>query len=80
MLYITIQSFLFTYQISTYFLLEFNQVISYSDGTSNNGTGKSGKGKNAAGNNGTNGKVGKNGTFPILGFGWEVETLRRGEV
>jgi len=29
-------------------------------------------GKNGAGNNGTNGKVGKNGTFSMLGLGvWD---------
>jgi len=34
-----------------------------------NGTGKNGTGNKGTGNNGTNGKVSKNGTFLILGFG-----------
>jgi len=37
-------------------------------GTGNNGTGNNGTGNNGTGNNGTSGKVGKNGTFLIIGF------------
>jgi len=33
---------------------------------------------NGTGNNGTSGKVGKNGTFSILGFGVGVESLEWG--
>jgi len=43
-------------------------LVSGKNGTSNNGTG----------NNGTSGKVGKNGTFSILGFGVGVEGLEWG--
>jgi len=40
-----------------------------------NGNGKNGNGNNGNGNNGTSGKVGKNGTFSILGFGMGVWVL-----
>jgi len=43
-------------------------LVSGKNGTSNNGTG----------NNGTSGKVGKIGTFSILGFGMGVEGLEWG--
>jgi len=40
-----------------------------------NCTGRNGTGKYSTGNNGTNGEVGKDGTFSILGFGVVVGGL-----
>jgi len=41
-------------------------------------SGKNGAGNNGIGNKDTNDKVGENGTFSILGFGWWLRGLEWG--